>query len=202
MLVVLLYGDRFSECDTAAASLYTKLKERGVKAELVLQDLSYSARYPLSIIDYEYFLEQNIDSAINDDVEVYIANVPLIYSDYENKKNKNVVIKEYPQLFVKYRDNLINKLRNESHDILEYNLVMDKTNSIAAQKIDKNLFNIHQKDKEQYYLETYGIDEDAKSKREIYRGFGLDQLPSNSLTWQKIYEEVVCMLQGWDCYGI
>ncbi len=207
MLLILLYGDRASESDTAAAALYTKFKERGVNANLVLSDLAIAGKYGYY---YEDFFE-GMENALfdrNKDTEVSIMNIPYIYypslcskEAYAVKQKDNIV---YSDKYVGIRRRIIDLLEEEGHDILEYTLLEDKDNTRAKTDLRHdeimNLRNdrVSKKDYEDYYFcckaaEEFGLPHSIHN---------IPEIKSNPIKWNEIFEEAVCILRGWDSFGI
>lgn len=207
MLLILLYGDRASESDTAAAALYTKFKERGINANLILSDLAIAGKYGYY---YEDFLEgmEEIVFSRNEDVDVCIMNVPYIYypslcseEAYAVKQKDNILCSGD---YVDLRRRILDLLEEEGHDILEYTLLEDKDNTRTKTDLRHdeimNLRNdrISKKDYEDYYF-------CCKAAEELGLPHSIHNIPeikSNPIKWNEIFEEAVCILRGWDSFGI
>lgn len=207
MLLILLYGGRLSESDTAAATVYTKFKERGVDANLVLSDLTDAGRYGYYFEDFFDGMKEVLFSR-NEGADVCIMNIPYIYhpslrsDEHYKPKQKDSIL--YNRDYLKLRRRVLDLFEEDGHDILEYVLIPDERNS----KAQKELINKHSKEitdervaKEEYDKEygTYNPDEEGDYKHSIYN---IPILFSNPIKWNDIFEDGVCVLQGWDSFGI
>lgn len=207
MLLILLHGGRLSESDIAAATVYTKFKERGVEANLVLSDLTDAGKYGYYFEDFFDGMKEVLFSR-NEDAEVCIMNIPYIYHPslrsgeaYKYKQKDSIL---YNRDYLKLRRRVFDLLEEDGHDILEYILEPDECNSKALMGVtNRNPKEIREEKiaKEAYDKEYggYKADEEDNYSHSIYN---IPTLSSNPIKWNDIFADGVCVLQGWDSYGI